>query len=59
MTENVDGVTYQRLGERRDGKPIPGEWNANYSFKRRLLTELPGEPAMVTAHGVRDNPGWA
>jgi len=30
LSENIDYITYQRLGDRRDGEPIPEEWNVNY-----------------------------
>ena len=30
LSENIDYITYQRLGDRRDGEPIPDEWNTNY-----------------------------
>ena len=30
LAENMDYVTYQRLGDRRDGQPLPYEWNTNY-----------------------------
>jgi type II secretory pathway pseudopilin PulG len=29
LTENIDYITYQRLGDRRDGQPLPEEWNNN------------------------------
>ena len=30
LSENIDYITYQRLGDRRDGQPLPDEWNTNY-----------------------------
>ena len=30
LSENMDYITYQRLGDRRDGQPLPDEWNTNY-----------------------------
>jgi prepilin-type N-terminal cleavage/methylation domain-containing protein len=30
LSENMDYITYQRLGDRRDGQPLPDEWNVNY-----------------------------
>jgi len=30
MMENVGCITSQRLGDRRDGQPLPDEWNVNY-----------------------------
>jgi prepilin-type N-terminal cleavage/methylation domain-containing protein/prepilin-type processing-associated H-X9-DG protein len=30
LAEHIDYITYQRLGDRRDGQPIPDEWNTNY-----------------------------
>jgi prepilin-type processing-associated H-X9-DG protein len=30
LSENIDYYTYQRLGDRRDGQPLGGEWNNNY-----------------------------
>jgi prepilin-type N-terminal cleavage/methylation domain-containing protein/prepilin-type processing-associated H-X9-DG protein len=30
LTENIDYITYQRLGDRRDGQPLGEEWNTNY-----------------------------
>ena len=30
LSENIDYITYQRLGDRRDGEPLPDEWNTNY-----------------------------
>jgi prepilin-type processing-associated H-X9-DG protein len=30
LSENMDYITYQRLGDRRDGEPIREEWNTNY-----------------------------
>jgi len=30
LSENIDYITYQRLGCRRDGQPLPEEWNTNY-----------------------------
>jgi prepilin-type N-terminal cleavage/methylation domain-containing protein len=29
LAENIDYITYQRLGDRRDGQPIPEDWNNN------------------------------
>ena len=30
LAEHIDYITFQRLGDRRDGQPIPEEWNTNY-----------------------------
>ena len=30
LSENIDYITYQRIGDRRDGQPLPNEWNTNY-----------------------------
>jgi prepilin-type processing-associated H-X9-DG protein len=30
LSENIDYITYQRLGDRRDGQPLGEEWNINY-----------------------------
>tara|TARA_B100000809_G_scaffold136163_1_gene133727 strand:+ start:1145 stop:2197 length:1053 start_codon:yes stop_codon:yes gene_type:complete len=30
LSENIDYITYQRLGDRRDGQPLGEEWNTNY-----------------------------
>ncbi|MEE2989347.1 MAG: DUF1559 domain-containing protein [Planctomycetota bacterium] len=30
LSENIDYITYQRIGDRRDGQPLPDEWNTNY-----------------------------
>jgi hypothetical protein len=30
LSANMDYITYQRLGDRRDGQPLPDEWNVNY-----------------------------
>ena len=30
LSENIDYITYQRLGDRKDGQPLPDEWNTNY-----------------------------
>jgi prepilin-type N-terminal cleavage/methylation domain-containing protein len=30
LSENIDYITYQRLGCRKDGQPLPDEWNTNY-----------------------------
>jgi len=30
LSENMDYITYQRLGDRRDGQPLGDEWNTNY-----------------------------
>ncbi len=30
LSENMDYLTYQRLGDRRDGQPLGDEWNTNY-----------------------------
>lgn len=33
LKENIDYLTYQRLGDRRDGRPLTGDWNKDASMQ--------------------------